>query len=607
MEGEFNLLSKELEELFYESDKEFMNIRYNNFKKSINFKEFEDKVDFNKRLISELETTCKFKIPIEVEPVIFNYSSEWSYIYRLIFAIFIMCDDNGMPNISILGFKLKSIKSIDVLYLLYMYFYRSPYPKEMKYPELYPIEKIYKLKLCGKSLGNLRLMLHYGKWNNFDVENCFINQDLDYEMLVKTFNTSNYKELSWYFNDEEIEYIEKLYIKAKSLVEANEVNKAEESMNECTKTNNENYSTNLKIVRSEKKQYLIKAESPININFDKNIKLLDNHIDTSKLTKGMVVDNYRKMCELLGQKIKAGNSKNLQVKDWKRYFEFKREGHKYIIKDIYIEPKVKEDNRGGNHCIYINELKPLLLDTLLEDTNKGKLLVSIYELLGQLNIIGENYLKFIRNKKELGRLLGIDEELIKHFYHYTYLRLRNNLESALNSLQTDRLIEVEKIIVIVQNSPNSKREVSSLEEKQILDAEEKVLSIMHRKNIGEIIFLDLWNIFSSRVIEMLKPKLEIHAYYRAYKISALGDANVNKPLSKNTRQGYRQKFNDTFVKRYETLNEDKHQKRNTPDTKFLNELFGEIENGNINCGSSAFITNIKKLTNKLLKIKAEYI
>ena len=68
------------------------------------------------------------------------------------------------------------------------------------------------------------------------------------------------------------------------------------------------------------------------------------------LKEGLIVKNYKEMCLLLGEEERTGNSKISQLKEWKRHFGFYKEGNKFIITEIYDEPKNKEDGRSeGNN------------------------------------------------------------------------------------------------------------------------------------------------------------------------------------------------------------------------------------------------------------------
>ena len=68
------------------------------------------------------------------------------------------------------------------------------------------------------------------------------------------------------------------------------------------------------------------------------------------LKEGLIVKNYKEMCKLLGEEERTGNSKISQLKEWKRHFGFYKEGNKFIITEVYDEPKNKEDGRSeGNN------------------------------------------------------------------------------------------------------------------------------------------------------------------------------------------------------------------------------------------------------------------
>ena len=77
-----------------------------------------------------------------------------------------------------------------------------------------------------------------------------------------------------------------------------------------------------------------------------------------ELYVGQEFKNYKILCEFMGENPKKANSKLSQVKEWNRYFLFKKEGQKIIITKIYNTPKDKIDNRKGgtrwNHLKYPN-------------------------------------------------------------------------------------------------------------------------------------------------------------------------------------------------------------------------------------------------------------
>jgi len=75
-----------------------------------------------------------------------------------------------------------------------------------------------------------------------------------------------------------------------------------------------------------------------------------------EVTIGQVFKNYKELCEHLGELAKGGKSKQLQLLDWQRYFEYKREGNKFIITNVYAEPLEKKQRTSNN----IKNIKPMI-------------------------------------------------------------------------------------------------------------------------------------------------------------------------------------------------------------------------------------------------------
>lgn len=115
---------------------------------------------------------------------------------------------------------------------------------------------------------------------------------------------------------------------------------------------------------------------------------IDNAINVSALTTGMVVKNYKILCGLLGQEVKDGKSKKLQLEDWKRYFDWEKSGQKFIITDIYDTPLTKEDKRKlGNNSIYVKYIEVILLQYLSKQQGFTKTFTkrNWWEMLGIVN------------------------------------------------------------------------------------------------------------------------------------------------------------------------------------------------------------------------------
>ena len=54
-------------------------------------------------------------------------------------------------------------------------------------------------------------------------------------------------------------------------------------------------------------------------------------IDTTKLRIGQIFKSYKSMCNEFGQDVLFGNSKEAQLKEWRRYIEWVKDGQKIAI------------------------------------------------------------------------------------------------------------------------------------------------------------------------------------------------------------------------------------------------------------------------------------
>ena len=139
----------------------------------------------------------------------------------------------------------------------------------------------------------------------------------------------------------------------------------------------------------------------------------------NNLYVGLVVKNYKLMCHLLQQEQKTSNSKKAQHKEWQRYFDYEKQGQKYIITEIYNEPLIKNDKRAlGNGSIYVPHIELILLNYLSkqEGFTATLTLKKLFLLMGMINP------KYIEENKDMlkARNEHITDYQINHFYQRTY-------------------------------------------------------------------------------------------------------------------------------------------------------------------------------------------
>lgn len=202
-------------------------------------------------------------------------------------------------------------------------------------------------------------------------------------------------------------------------------------------------------------------------------------IDISRLESGIVVKNYKEMCEILDEDICGGDSKKAQLKEWARYFAWEKKGQKFIILDIYDEPLPKDDGRQ-NKNIYVQYIQVILMKILSKQRNtKDPFYITTNQLWRLLGMINNNYKNI--SLDDLNNMIT-DYEVtsfdMKKFYQRCNQRLREILFSSLNKLEDRALIkyEIETVIVFFDEDRKTVyKPANDIQKKKILKAERKAL------------------------------------------------------------------------------------------------------------------------------------
>lgn len=256
-------------------------------------------------------------------------------------------------------------------------------------------------------------------------------------------------------------------------------------------------------------------------------------LDLRNLQPGLVVKNYQRMCALLDVPPTDGNSKKAQIKEWRRYFDFERKGHKFIIYEIYEMPKPVWSDK-----LYIKYFELLLMLELaskpgfIATYTKGQL----FELLGMVNHEYGQYRKITYNqdltperrdellpKHVKNRLSTVPQGQVKSFFQRSSNRLTDTLFDALNSMKRRRILDYDEQIVIVSAERKHERWVANDKERQkVMDTEKQALGSM---GLNEAPFcLHKQREYRKRVDALLLDKYKWARCYRQYKLIFSSDA-----------------------------------------------------------------------------------
>lgn len=268
-------------------------------------------------------------------------------------------------------------------------------------------------------------------------------------------------------------------------------------------------------------------------------------MNIKNLSVGQEIKNYKMLCEILEEKVKGGDSKKAQLKEFERYCKYHKDKNKFIIDEIYKEPLPKKTT----DIEYIKIIELLILDKLAQSGNEGKIYLSKNKLLLALKMISKNYTfcKYGYRVNKLSQYIDINQNTIEEFYESADGTLKGNINKALNNLKnrslifwnikttigflnTENINEFEKEIKIDKNYEeviNYKlkdpqylphREATEEEEKYIIRVERDVLLQLHCDSKQDLIIRGLYNEFRKRVGKIILEERNITTYYESYNI-----------------------------------------------------------------------------------------
>lgn len=322
------------------------------------------------------------------------------------------------------------------------------------------------------------------------------------------------------------------------------------------------------------------------------------------LRKGMVIKNYKVLASILDVDVVTGNQKRAQIKEFSRYFKYHKNGHKFIIDEIYDKPKEKKIKNNGK---YGETIQYAILKYLLRNCNNNDdSIYDYYEVCNSINtyllnigMININYITLGRdyNYKLVSKKFNIDISILNDFKNNTRAHLTNAFTTALKNLQSDGILKFSSEIMVKIN--NEIRIATFDEEAMINKIEQKVLKSMDIHDKSYIFNNNLKVEFYKKVISLLitdEKYQEIEYYFNAYKI-VFKKENLQLGLKniKIDRQSSRDLNKLTRTHVLEGI-----LKRNANSVKVKNNVgFGELPEGIDKIRSNS---NYLKFNKKLLSI-----
>ena len=209
-------------------------------------------------------------------------------------------------------------------------------------------------------------------------------------------------------------------------------------------------------------------------------------LDTSKLTEGQIFDTYPELCRTLGCEVYGGYQKTKQLKDFGRYFNYEKDGKKFIITEIYPEP-MSEEYRIAANAKYVAFIQNILLSYLSQQEEEIVYITQqqLWTILGMVN--NKYFLMRAPHRKEDLMKLSDDMTMfdITHFFSRSGMKFQDIIKTSLDSLKRRKLLLYERPYRIGElisdddfffHSGVVYREATDNEKKYILRTEKKIMN-----------------------------------------------------------------------------------------------------------------------------------
>ena len=158
------------------------------------------------------------------------------------------------------------------------------------------------------------------------------------------------------------------------------------------------------------------------------------------LDVGQEFKNYKEICKYLGEEVKTGKGKQLQLARWQLLFKWHNNGHKYVIDEVYPEKKEKEEKRGGNNAPHVKNFLPYVIYSLYKSGIKSDYIGTQRMMKSELKLITSEIYNIYNARKAkhteyLWRHRISEYGSFTTFVHYFETLAKETLEGCLNALE----------------------------------------------------------------------------------------------------------------------------------------------------------------------------
>ena len=287
-------------------------------------------------------------------------------------------------------------------------------------------------------------------------------------------------------------------------------------------------------------------------------------IDTKDLNIGQSFKSYKDMCKYFNQPYisNSKNSKESQLKEWRRYIEWVKDGQKIIITDIYDTPLDRNDGRVTNGTQkYQQYIEDILLAYMDSEINKNTKTTNIegcrdYQFVFTLN--GLALLCNMVNKRYVSKNIdsvlseaGYTKFNIKDFFSRTELKFSLIINNALQNMEKRKIINYDKVLIVEENG---KQRLATIHDtNEYLNMEKLALAQLNYENITDVFLHNKIKEYYSIVSKKVKEHLGWDKCYKAYVINLNNiSINLEKEYLAKTNQQNKLELNQRLINFFNT-------------------------------------------------------
>ena len=306
----------------------------------------------------------------------------------------------------------------------------------------------------------------------------------------------------------------------------------------------------------------------------------------------VICKDYGEMCALLNEKtIKNGEKRRKQIDRWNRYLFLKRDGHKYIIKEIKENPVEELPKVNQRNTKYQSDGLLLLLDFIASEDKDSSLWLDsetfvLYQKDGfqRIGFCNRNF--SLSNSSKADQLVSNSQQ--NHFRMTGKSYMKSNLLSILNKGVKLGFIKNIEQKYFVKNINNNHR-IATLEEVHFIELNREIITDSMKLNAtSELKKYEATMYFYRELNRKLKEKYGINYCYKNFILNMdmekLSDKGVL--LDDISRLNTRERINKLFYSSLK-LNMLKRIEKNSQ------EAAGIVVESEKNIAESQFSINIQ--------------